>query len=155
MYLEAIHAYFFDDARFEEIAKSEIEAGPYSYRLFQESALSYRKSVDYLSSEGSFELAARVARQHGNLDLAGRIFERAGDCLAAGREYRDGGNFADALRCFETIKAQREIARVYERMKEYGRAFEIWRELGNKREEQRVLKKVKKEKQDEDQLTIF
>jgi tetratricopeptide (TPR) repeat protein len=155
MYLEAIHAYFFDAARFEEIAKSAIEAGPCSYRLFAESALSYGKSIDYLSGEGQFEPAARIARQHGNRDLAGKIYEGAGDFLAAGREYRDGKNFTDALRCFEKVGAPREIARVHERMKEYGRALEIWRALGKKREEQRVWKKMMQQKQDEDQLTIF
>jgi len=40
-------------------------------------------------------------------------------------------------------------------MAEYRKALEIWETLGNKREVQRILRKIKKEAAKKDQLDLF
>ena len=153
--LLACYFYFYDREKFEDILEGELIAGPDNYELFDKSSRSFRKAVDYLAQVGNTERAARYARSHDEYNLAGRVYEMAGDYKLAGRQYRDGKNYEEALKCFAHIQAELEIARVYERMKAYGKALEIFKKLGKPREVQRLEKKVKKAQQEKDQLNLF
>ena len=152
--LSACYWYFYDKEEFEKTLET-LEAGPYDFELFAESARSYEKAVHYLESRGEIHRAAGVSRMNGDFALAGAVHERAGDFKTAGRHYKDGKMFNEALECFKKAGAEREIARVYEKMGEYGKALELWGTLGNKKEAQRIKKKVRKTPESKDQLELL
>ena len=74
---------------------------------------------------------------------------------AAAKAYMDGKMYAEALRCYSDQGNQVGMARVLERMKEWEKALEIWRQLGRSRDVARLQKKMQKALLEKGQLELF
>ena len=139
--LLASYCFLYDVPAYELILK-DLCLTPRNYRLFSESRLHYRKTVDYLLDKRRTEEAAVLCRRHRDLSDAARIYEEQGDFISAGRDYREAKQYEDALRCYGEAKDAPNVARVYERMNDFQKATKIWAELGRPREVMRIQKKL-------------
>jgi len=149
--------YFFqrNTAKYENIIE-KLNITEWNYKLFVESKQHYLKAVNYLVEKNKIEDAARICRRYNNYRLAAQIYEGSGDYGSAGKHYRDEGKvYQDAIRCYQKVGDEQGIARVYERMKEFDKAVNIWKKLGKTREVNRVLKKKAKEIREKRQLELF
>ncbi|GAG98373.1 unnamed protein product, partial [marine sediment metagenome] len=107
--LLACYYFLFDSEKFEEYLNL-LAITDQNIELFCESCMHYRKAVEHL--------------------LAG---ERSGNLKAAGKDYRKAQKYKDALRCYREIGDRANMARIYEKMKDFQKAIDVWEELGRNR----------------------
>ncbi len=81
--------------------------------------------------------------------LSQRSYNYSGKNTGPGEITTGVSNLSSAL------NDERSIARVYERMKEYRNAIDIWKRLDRPREIMRIEKKMKKEEAKREQLNLF
>ena len=127
-----------DDRLAFDTGLNELEVSERNVTLFAHSKRHYAKAVAFLLQRGDTDRAASACTFHDDYAGAGRIYERAGDLGLAARLYRDGRCTADALRCFQEIGAEVEIARIYEREHRFDEALAIWQRRGREQDAERV-----------------
>jgi tetratricopeptide (TPR) repeat protein len=143
-----------DEADLDEFLE-RLKLSAHNSKLFAHSRRHYRKAVEELQRLQQPEEAAYVCRRHGDLLLAARVLEDAGEPEAAAKAYVDGKMYAEALRCYSDHSNQVGMARVFERMKEWEKAIDIWRRLGRSRDVARLQKKIQKSLPGKGQLDLF
>ena len=120
---------------------AELEAmqpNAHNVALFAHSRRHYVRAAEFLLQQGDRERAATVCANHEDHERAGRIHEDAGDLATAAQAFSDGMLLADALRCYEALGDEVEMARIYERQDRYEEALAIWQRLGREQEVERA-----------------
>jgi tetratricopeptide (TPR) repeat protein len=149
--LLACHQFLFDPDAYER-SLAEIPLDRWNWRLFSRGAAHYRQAVSFLLQEresipDAQEKAAQACRMNGDFAWAAKIHEQVGDLKLAAREYRDAKLLEEALRCFQALGDEPNVARMYERMGRFHEAERIWKKRSNKRDLARVRKKKLLEEQ--------
>ncbi len=155
--LLACYFFLFDSEKFEEYL-NQLTMTDKNLELFSESSVHYRKAVEHLLAgerigKRAVEKAVEICRMNEDFSRAAEIHERFGNLKAAGKNYREARHYKDALRCYREIGDRANMARVYERMKDFKKAVDIWGVIGRNRDVLRVKKKWHKAKHEDDDST--
>ncbi len=148
--------YYFhkDPDKFEEIMAT-LPLTEENYALFGISKTQYGKLLDFITEKSKFEIAADLAAINENYEAAAVFYTRAKKYKEAVRLFAKTGQLQKAIECLEAVGAHAEVAKLYEKMKEYDKALAIWKKLERMRDIKRVEGKIYEKKFETKQPELF
>ena len=111
----------------------------------------YERAAELYEKDGKLNWAADYYLYSGQSEKAALLYEKLKRYSTAGDAYYKKGDFKSALRMYEkqTPQNKKKIAKTYERLEEYEKALNLWKEIGDRRAIERCLGKIGKTKQRE------